>query len=239
MKPSLTTLKTLLLALLLAVGVSYASAAYSPAPASPPTCTDLTIPGCNPPINVSTITQSKAGRLDVANTLSAINGIFTGKVGIGDVTPDGTLKLDVEGKVGATEYCDQNGANCIKAGTGTGGLQTRVSGTCAVGSSIRAIGADGAVTCEMDDAGGGGASTIILKKSAWANCGGAAVATCPAGYKVTGGGFDAVNSDGTGDGTLGCGSSVERLMESYPSSATSWTTMAFHRSGYAYAVCMQ
>ena len=36
----------------------------------------------------------------------------SGNVGIGDSTPDGTLRLDVEGRVGATEYCDQNGANC-------------------------------------------------------------------------------------------------------------------------------
>ncbi len=32
---------------------------------------------------------------------------------IGDTTPDGTLKLDVEGQIGATEYCDENGANCF------------------------------------------------------------------------------------------------------------------------------
>ena len=38
-----------------------------------------------------------------------------GNVGIGDSSPDGTLKLDVEGKVGATEYCDENGANCVAA----------------------------------------------------------------------------------------------------------------------------
>jgi len=37
-----------------------------------------------------------------------------GDVGIGDDSPDGDLKLDVEGKVGATEYCDENGNNCKK-----------------------------------------------------------------------------------------------------------------------------
>ncbi|NCP67045.1 hypothetical protein GW832_01920, partial [bacterium] len=41
----------------------------------------------------------------------------TGNVGIGDTTPDGSLKLDVEGRVGATEYCDANGANCLTAGS--------------------------------------------------------------------------------------------------------------------------
>ncbi len=45
-------------------------------------------------------------------------------MGIGDATPDGTLKLDVEGQIGATQYCDQNGANCTNAadlGGGEGG----------------------------------------------------------------------------------------------------------------------
>jgi hypothetical protein len=40
---------------------------------------------------------------------------FGGNVGIGDTTPDAGLKLDVEGKVGATEYCDQDGGNCTPA----------------------------------------------------------------------------------------------------------------------------
>ena len=35
-----------------------------------------------------------------------------GNVGIGTTGPSSGLKLDVEGKVGATEYCDQNGSNC-------------------------------------------------------------------------------------------------------------------------------
>ena len=36
-----------------------------------------------------------------------------GNVGIGDASPDGSLKLDVAGQVGATEYCDESGSNCI------------------------------------------------------------------------------------------------------------------------------
>gem|GEM_PF-4386686 len=41
--------------------------------------------------------------------------VFDDSVGVGDLTPDGGLKLDVEGKVGATEYCDEAGANCSTA----------------------------------------------------------------------------------------------------------------------------
>jgi len=47
-----------------------------------------------------------------------------GDVGIGDTTPDSgarNLKLDVEGPVGATHYCDQNGNNCTAAGSLGGG----------------------------------------------------------------------------------------------------------------------
>lgn len=48
-----------------------------------------------------------------SNWFSFVTDDGTGDVGIGDTTPDGTLKLDVEGQIGATEYCDQNGANCL------------------------------------------------------------------------------------------------------------------------------
>ena len=46
----------------------------------------------------------------------------TGDVGIGDTTPDGTLKLDVEGAIGASQLCDQNGANCSSIATLTSGV---------------------------------------------------------------------------------------------------------------------
>jgi|GEM_PF-6032525 len=45
------------------------------------------------------------------------NTLSTNKnIGIKDTTPERGLTLDVEGSVGATQYCDQDGANCISAG---------------------------------------------------------------------------------------------------------------------------
>ena len=54
----------------------------------------------------------------------------------------------------------------------TGYLQRRVSGTCAAGSSIRIISADGSVTCETDDVGGNGGVTCADCDSRFVNLAG-------------------------------------------------------------------
>ncbi len=69
--------------------------------------------------------QLSIGNLIYGTGLNGINDtISTGSVGVGDRVPDATLKLDVEGQVGATEYCDENGANCVPAGSLGGGTPT-------------------------------------------------------------------------------------------------------------------
>ncbi len=66
------------------------------------------------------------------------------------IAADGTVTCQTDG---GTTYTA--GAGLALTGTAfsvlTNTIQTRVSGTCAVGSSIRAIAADGTATCETDD----------------------------------------------------------------------------------------
>lgn len=82
------------------------------------------------PINIGDVTQYKSGALGIkgvfetdTETHLAVSG---GNVGIGDTSPDsgtgGQLKLDVEGPIGATKYCDENGNHCTVAGELFGGL---------------------------------------------------------------------------------------------------------------------
>ena len=59
--------------------------------------------------------------------------VFTtaNKVGIGTSTINGSLALDVEGAIGATQYCDQDGDNCFThadVSAGGGGLWTQNPG---------------------------------------------------------------------------------------------------------------
>ena len=50
-----------------------------------------------------------------AGVLSSDIAIMGGNVGIGTTNTAAGLKLDVAGKVGATEYCDEDGNNCTEA----------------------------------------------------------------------------------------------------------------------------
>lgn len=53
----------------------------------------------------------------MTNATSRLTIATDGDVGIGTSSPANALKLDVEGKVGASAYCDSDGMNCTTPGS--------------------------------------------------------------------------------------------------------------------------
>jgi len=97
----LQPLKTLTLALVLSIGVSYAYAAWAP-PTNAPTGGNA-----EAPINVGSATQLKAGGLSVSGLLRGYSSAYFAtdpgsSVGIGVTSP--TEKLDVNGNVKAISF---------------------------------------------------------------------------------------------------------------------------------------
>ncbi|MDO8672525.1 MAG: hypothetical protein Q7O66_14005 [Dehalococcoidia bacterium] len=70
-----------------------------------------------PPINVSDTGQVKGGNLVVNNSNEYENGLIVrfGNLLVGTTNAPAGLKLNVGSGVGATKYCDSDGANCFTA----------------------------------------------------------------------------------------------------------------------------
>jgi hypothetical protein len=93
------------------------------------------------PLNVGDNTQYKSGALVVNASTTGPNKSFglqvweptflMGTTTIGSMVASSDLMLDVNGKIGAMKYCDENGANCILAsalGGSSGGGSSGVYG---------------------------------------------------------------------------------------------------------------
>ncbi len=118
MKNIADKIKILVLALVIGLSVSYAFAWTGPS---------ATPPGSNAsaPINVSSAEQVKSGPLKVGGFRSFLPA-YVNYDSSSDLSSKGTsfqsLSLAVNGKIGASAYCDQDGNNCGSVGGSGGGI---------------------------------------------------------------------------------------------------------------------
>lgn len=143
-------------------------AAWNPPQGNPPSA------NTSQPINIGTTVQTKQGGLIVGSVAGGL-GIGNGNLVVQSgavITP--TLQVTSGAQTGRVLTSDASGNATWQAPTGTtysagygltlsgttfsvntGVIQNRVTGACSPGNAIRAIDANGNVTCELDDAGGG------------------------------------------------------------------------------------
>jgi hypothetical protein len=145
--------------------------------------------------------------------------VLPGSVGAAEIVPSQVQRRIVPGCLpnqairsvaeDGSVICDEDDAGIsLVAGEGLSGggnsgavtlaadfevMQRRVQGACAEGESIRAIAADGTVSCEVDDAGLG----VAIQSGSTSFFGGSgttvqpqATALCPTNWRAIGGGFD-------------------------------------------------
>jgi hypothetical protein len=119
----LSSLKLLSLALLIGLTTSYVFAWTGPTAA--PTGGNVSAP-----VNVGLSNQTKAGSLRLAGIRTSLAS-YINFASSADLTTKGApfnaLSLAVNGSVGATEYCDENGENCVDTLGGGGGGGTGTS----------------------------------------------------------------------------------------------------------------
>ncbi len=100
-------------------------------------------------VDTSVIQRRVTGTCAVDQAIAAVNGD-------GTVTCRSVYTGDITGVTAGTGLTGGGTTGTVTLNADTAYLQRRVIGTCAAGSSIRAISATGTVTCETDDVGSGG-----------------------------------------------------------------------------------
>lgn len=132
--------KLALLAFILAgvLTVNYLQAAWND-----PGVGTISATNTEPPVNVGTVDQVKDSGLALNGRILALDGT------VGALTaPDGDLELDIEGEIGAEQYCNGNGTECFTTDqiglTAFGGMySTAGTGACVKGNYL----ADGGCFC--------------------------------------------------------------------------------------------
>ena len=157
MQDFIKTVKIIIFALVVTLGVNYVFAWTGPSEAP----TGGNVPA---PINVSASEQTKQGIFNLVNDffvggnayIDQLLGIGTQSISTGtDPSPDGqALSLDVEGAVGASYYCDQDGNNCVAGDALGGGSDTLSNLSCSADQIAKWDGS--AWVCATDETGGGG-----------------------------------------------------------------------------------
>jgi len=119
MKNHLQKLTFLIAGLVLATAVSYINAANWVGPTSNQaidTSTNTPKGNVDAPINVSASSQSKLGALGVGG----LSVLGVGQVSTSSYSLPLSLTFGVNGKIGATQYCDESGNNCSSSVGGSG-----------------------------------------------------------------------------------------------------------------------
>jgi hypothetical protein len=121
------------------------------------------------PINIGSASQNKLGALGLGGLAVFGKSLFTETNGYTLPTTKPTMLLGVNGAIGAKEYCDEKGMNCVSTLGGTGG---------SVGSSAATLSGGQPIVCGGWDVKYGSSGAI----NAWGCATPASSPVCPGGY---------------------------------------------------------